>query len=499
MPTIIIDPELQQLLPAVPAEQITQLEAKLLAEGCQESFVVWAETNILLDGHHRYRLCQKHGLSYNTRSVSLADMDAAKLWMIEHQDTRRNWTPEQRSYYRGMQYTLRKKQGSRTDLTSHQKDEKSDTATRLAAEHHVGKATIERDAKFAKAVDTVATVIGKEARQALLNGTAKVTRAEVQQLATIAKANPQTARHVLQAVQDAPTPKAAGAVVREAARQQPPPLVLEVQEPKEKRGIETLHADNGREMFIVHNPDSKPVFNRTNDMVDWASWTWNPVTGCWHDCTYCYAREIAHNERMRDAYPKQFEPTFHPARLAAPANTPCPKVIERPADRNVFVCSMADLFGKWVPTVWIDQVFARVIAHQEWNFLFLTKFPQRLREVCDGLGGFPPNAWVGCTVDGQARVATAERAFDGLQATVKWLSVEPLNERLTFRRLEFFDWLVIGGQSASYFNNTPAQQPEWEWVEHLWKQARAAGLKIYWKPNLTVRPQEMPWEAGHTI
>src|SRR4029434_3791252 len=108
-----------------------------------------------------------------------------------------------------------------------------------------------------------------------------------------------------------------------------------------------------------------------------------------------------------------------------------------------------------------------VTAHPEWNFLLLTKFPQRLQEICDALDGFPENAWVGCTVDAQARVATAERAFANIRASVRWLSVEPMRDRLTINSLEMFDWLVMGGQTASPYNETPAFQPEWEWVEHL--------------------------------
>jgi protein gp37 len=161
--------------------------------------------------------------------------------------------------------------------------------------------------------------------------------------------------------------------------------------------IERVALDGGYG-YIVHKPGSKPVFNRTNDMVGWASYTWNPVSGCWHACPYCYARAIANNGRMAEAYPRQFEPTFHEARLRAPDNMPVPKKIKRPEDKNVFVCSMSDLFGKWVPDEWIMRVFEPVIRHREWNFLFLTKFPQRLRAVCDQLGGFPANAWVGCTV-----------------------------------------------------------------------------------------------------
>lgn len=52
---------------------------------------------------------------------------------------------------------------------------------------------------------------------------------------------------------------------------------------------------------------TRPTFNRTNEMVDWAWWTWNPVTGCLHTCEYCYARDIAHRY-----YPEKFEPTFRP-------------------------------------------------------------------------------------------------------------------------------------------------------------------------------------------
>ena len=89
----------------------------------------------------------------------------------------------------------------------------------------------------------------------------------------------------------------------------------------------------------------KPVFNRTNESIEWAVWTWNPVTGCKHGCPYCYARDIA-----RRFYPPEigFNPRFWPERLSAPQNTPVPKSTEL-KDRLVFTCSMADLFGDWCP------------------------------------------------------------------------------------------------------------------------------------------------------
>jgi protein gp37 len=67
-----------------------------------------------------------------------------------------------------------------------------------------------------------------------------------------------------------------------------------------------------------------------------------------------------------------------------------------------------------------------------------------------------------------------------------------MQERLTFKDMSMFHWLVVGGKSASSFNNTPEGQPEWEWVEHLLQQARKAGLKIYFKENLKIKPKEVP-------
>jgi protein gp37 len=185
-------------------------------------------------------------------------------------------------------------------------------------------------------------------------------------------------------------------------------------------------------------------------------------------------------------YPEKFEPTFRPERLKAPHYTKVPpEADEQIGYRNVFVCSMADLFGKWVPQDWIDAVLAEVRAAPQWTFLFLTKFPQRLEHI-----DWPANTWVGTTVDEQYRVEIAEKAFRKVQAPVKWLSCEPLRERLTFTSLEMFDWVVMGGQSKS--SGAPAFQPPWEWVEHLWQQARAAHCLVYWKPNMLPRPQEYP-------
>ena len=230
---------------------------------------------------------------------------------------------------------------------------------------------------------------------------------------------------------------------------------------------------------------SKPKFNyQTGDGIDWARWSWNPVTGCLHNCPYCYARDIANRYNINTH--DNFEPTFHPDRLNAPKNTKIPKGRENePGIRNVFTVSMGDLFGRWVPLNWIDQVFQMIQENPQWNFILLTKNPRRYFDF-----EFPPNCWIGATADTQERADIALDVFGKLNVpNIKFLSCEPLSEFIWLKHLRF-NWLIIGGRSRS--TGRPAMQPKWEWVESLLRQARKFDIPVYFKPNLIVRPKEHP-------
>ncbi len=87
---IIVDPELAAIIPPLLADELEALESSVRAEGCRDALCVWTETGILLDGHHRKAICDRHGLPYPTTGISLPDRDAALLWVISNQCARRN-------------------------------------------------------------------------------------------------------------------------------------------------------------------------------------------------------------------------------------------------------------------------------------------------------------------------------------------------------------------------------------------------------------------------
>lgn len=226
----------------------------------------------------------------------------------------------------------------------------------------------------------------------------------------------------------------------------------------------------------------KVVFNRTNDSVDWASWTWNPVTGCEHGCKFCYAREIANSQRMAAYYPNQFEPTFHPYRLDAPKNTSRPDS-DIARDGRVFVCSMADLFGKWVPDSWIKSVFQTCIDSPDWEYLFLTKWPARYSQM-----PLIQNAWYGASVIQQSdvkRIQSAMQKFDGTDV-VRWISLEPMLEPIQFSDLSWCNLVVIGSQTSTTQPEgfVPEFAPEFDWVVDVVNQCREFGVPYYLKENL---------------
>ena len=85
---IRIDSTLSGLLRPLNPEEVKGLEAGLLRDGCMDPLVVWGD--VLVDGHHRYAICRKHGIPFQVKRMRFASLAEACLWAWEHQHHRRN-------------------------------------------------------------------------------------------------------------------------------------------------------------------------------------------------------------------------------------------------------------------------------------------------------------------------------------------------------------------------------------------------------------------------
>jgi protein gp37 len=256
--------------------------------------------------------------------------------------------------------------------------------------------------------------------------------------------------------------------------------------------------------------------------IEWCDSTWNPVTGCLNGCEYCYARGMARRfegeqvldeygntpqfideimalekivmdkpvyKRQKDGklvknpYPFGFKPTFHRYRLNEYANK---------SSRTVFVGSMTDLFGEWVPDEWICDVFKACEAAPQHRYLFLTKNPKRY--AFRYLPG--DNMWYGATI------TTRDDLWMGdymLVRAHRFFSIEPLLEDIcsalgTAIRPE---WVIIGAETGNRKNKVV---PKREWVEAIIEQCRAWDIPVFMKNSLAdvwgeLLVQQFPWEG----
>jgi hypothetical protein len=93
-----INPELQTVVAPLTTEEYAQLRDNIQRDGLLEPITIWAEqSGTILDGHNRYAICQELGIGFRTKALSFLGIEAAKLWILEHQVGRRNLTDDQRA------------------------------------------------------------------------------------------------------------------------------------------------------------------------------------------------------------------------------------------------------------------------------------------------------------------------------------------------------------------------------------------------------------------
>jgi protein gp37 len=254
--------------------------------------------------------------------------------------------------------------------------------------------------------------------------------------------------------------------------------------------------------------------------IEWCDSTWNPATGCLHGCEYCYARKIAdrfggeycydtdgitvkggiihyldkplykalsskcvdgeevYAKEIIAPYPYYFEPTFHKYRLEEPA--------KKTRGKNIFVCSMADLFGEWVPQEWINEVFDACDNAQQHNYLFLTKNAKGYERAidnfaCEDRGSEDcnelfKNFWFGVSITNQDDIYKADKLQE-LPEGHRFLSIEPIQGPIKFN-INFNRCPICGSDGVYEDNpNTAAGQPKYYCEDCEWEGNDERDLK----------------------
>lgn len=214
--------------------------------------------------------------------------------------------------------------------------------------------------------------------------------------------------------------------------------------------------------------------------IEWTDETWNPVTGCVKvspGCKHCYAQTFS--ERFRGVvspggtlhpFHPGFDPTLRPERVEQPLKWRKP--------RRVFVNSMSDLFGEFVPDDYIAEIFAIMSQTPQHTYQVLTKRADRMLDwtkAHDWIGK-AANIWVGVSAENKTHGLPRVRKLRRAPVAVRFVSFEPLLEDLGQFNLCGIDWAIVGGESGPH-----ARPMKPEWVRRIRNQCTRHGVPFFFK------------------
>ena len=177
--------EFKDFLTPLSEEEITTLKESLLSDGCKDALVVWKGKNILIDGHHRYKICKDNNIKFKVKEIELASDKEAIDKIIEYQFGRRNLTSEQRSYLRGILYNLQKTKHGGDRKSKYNFDTLKNTAENVSKKFQVSTSTVKKDASYAEKLDELVEEHGKSFKQEVLkpkDGEKKYTKTDISDL-----------------------------------------------------------------------------------------------------------------------------------------------------------------------------------------------------------------------------------------------------------------------------------------------------------------------------
>ena len=206
--------------------------------------------------------------------------------------------------------------------------------------------------------------------------------------------------------------------------------------------------------------------------IEWTEQTWNPSAGCTKissGCQNCYAETMAIRLQAMgvEGYENGFRFNLVPSRLNDPYKRKKPTVF--------FVNSMSDIFHKDMPEDYLDKIFEVIVNTPHHTYQILTKRADRMYDYFSKRP-VPNNIWLGVTVDNRKEGLPRIDKLRNIEATVLFLSVEPLLEELGSINLTNIDWVIVGGESGNR-----ARPMEKEWVLNIKNQCEENDVAFFFK------------------
>jgi len=226
------------------------------------------------------------------------------------------------------------------------------------------------------------------------------------------------------------------------------------------------------EKIMSRLQEEKDHLKKRKHKIEWTERTWNPSAGCTKissGCKNCYAETMA--KRLQAIGMKGYENGFEfntvPRRLNDPLKRKKPTVY--------FVNSMSDIFHPDMPEDYLNQIFNVIEQTPQHTYQILTKRADRMLQYLS-VRAIPKNIWLGVTVENRKEGLPRIDQLRNLQASVLFLSIEPLLEDLGKMNLKDIDWVIVGGESGNR-----ARPMEKEWVENIKLQCEAEGIPFFFK------------------
>lgn len=259
-----IDPEFRDKIPPLSADEFSKLEENIVADGeVREPLVVWHNT--IIDGHHRYKIIQKHPeIPFKVKQMDFPDKWAAIVWMCRNQLGRRNLTEAQRACIITEQYEAQRRTAGASDgfrgnqyspgVVKHQNDDLPkfrNTAAKVAHDIGSSEMAVTRAVQFIRGLDA-AEKVSPGIKEAVLSGSVKAPKAIISE---IRNAPEEKKREVVEAIKKGDT-DTAKAILRPIPKVEPeePPAPFTVSEFQEliHTAIKALDASLKQHMVLVH-------------------------------------------------------------------------------------------------------------------------------------------------------------------------------------------------------------------------------------------------------